>query len=178
MSLIHIIFPEIPKEILEHKLIYKSIIENRNTGEEFLLNQLRHDRITKKEYITAIEIHKSESLKEIRQHAKTKRALAYKYSFNGRSSFSYWIFVFGLSLSFFVLTLRYVYFNLIYNRFKTLRRALLFESSAWLTVSFFWLLHSVITRTKDCDSTAYLISRTYYICFYSCCNCIFYEICN
>ena len=161
MSLFHIFLNDKSDAMISHKKNYTPIIQKRNSSFDAILQQLKNDEISKDEYIATFEEIKTSSKKELKVYTATKKQLAIEHSFNGRSSFRFWIFVFGLSFSFFVLAIRYVYFNIKNNKSILLKKSFILEASAWLTVSFFWVLHAVVARNSDFDTKAYLLTGVF-----------------
>lgn len=157
MSLLHIFLDEQSPEMVSHAKTYRPIINARNEGSQLLLEQLKNNTITKEEYIISYESIMHTAKKDLAAYNKKKYNLAMEFSFNGRSSFSFWMFVFGLSFSFFVLSVRYTYFNFKKNKDNTVKRSFLFESCSWISVSLFWVLHALFATTEDFGTTFYLL---------------------
>jgi hypothetical protein len=157
MSLLHIFLDEESPEMIEHAKTYRPIINTRNEGYINLLNQLKNNSISKEDYILSLESVMKTAKADLAAYNKKKYELAHEFSFNGRSSFGFWMFVFGLSFSFFVLSIRYTYFNIKNNKAKSLKKSFIFESCAWISVSLFWVLHALFATTEDFSSTFYLL---------------------
>ncbi len=158
VSLMHIILPAKSEDMISHKKTYKPIINERDNGSAILLDQLETNKISKEDYIAKLRTHLASSNLKIKKYNEDKKIYALEHSFNGRNSLKYWFFVFGLALSFFVLSLKYVYSNVKHAESNDLKISILLESVAWITVSFFWLLHSIVVKTADFGTMIYLLT--------------------
>ncbi len=156
MSLWHIFLDEKSPEMISHSKTYTPIIKARNEGANLLLDKLKSGEISKEDYISSYETVMYKAKKDLAYYNKKKYNLAHEFSFNGRSSLSFWIFVFGMSFSFFILSLRYSYYS-IKKSTEALKKSAVFESCAWISVSFFWVLHALFAKTSDFGSTTYLL---------------------
>ncbi len=157
MSLYHVAFDEFSKEQLSHKKTYKPIIFERNSNQDVLLDKFENNKISKTEFLKAFRSQAEFSKEKINNYNYKKRELAHEHSFNGRNSFHYWFFVFGLSFSFLVLSLRYAYNIVNKSKKGDLRKSLIFESIGWIGVSLFWILHTVFKKTDDLPSLVYIL---------------------
>ncbi|MBC8753919.1 hypothetical protein H2O64_04505 [Kordia sp. YSTF-M3] len=155
MSLIHVYFGNKPDGTRENYLEYKSIIQERDSVQNILLLQLSNSIINKEQYIEKSNIKSELYSNKIKACNKEKRAIINSFKFNGRKSFHYWLFIFGLSFSFFFLAIRYTY-RIIYDHKNThLKKSLFFEASAWMAVSLFWVIHSVFVKSADLPTFVY-----------------------
>ncbi|MFK7749249.1 MAG: hypothetical protein AB8B65_12710 [Kordia sp.] len=157
MSLYHASFPDVPKELESHKYVYKSIIKDRDRIDKELVNKLLSNSLTREEYADTLIKHKQLFKQKLRDCNKEKKAIVHNFTFNGRSSFHYWFFVFGLSFSFLILALRYTY-KLVYKlKGGYLKKSLIFESVGWIAISLFWVLHTVFKKTDDLPNSVYIL---------------------
>jgi len=164
MSLYHVLFDEFSNEQISHKKTYNPIIVERNSSQDLLLDEFEKNKITKSEFLKLYKSQTNFYKEKINNYNYKKKDLALEHSFNGRNSFHYWLFIFGLSFSFFVLSLRYT-FRIIYeHKNKNFKKSLLFEASAWMAVSLFWVSHTVFKKTDDLPTTIYALV-TFIICF-------------
>ncbi|WP_156169196.1 hypothetical protein [Kordia jejudonensis] len=157
MSLIHVFYNDKYDKLTAHKKTYKPIISERKAIEMDLLTDLQNNKISKTEYISKLLAHKELYAKKIKDYNKEKKELAYEFSFHGRNSFHYWLFIFGLAFSFFCLALRYTYNMIVNSNNKSLTKSFVFESSAWLAVSLFWVFHAVFVNNADLPKPVYAI---------------------
>ncbi|WP_430413124.1 hypothetical protein [Kordia sp.] len=155
MSLTHIYFSNQPNGTRENYLEYKSIIKERDSIQNLLILQLNNSTISKEEFILKFNS-KSEHYKDkIKVCNKEKRAIINNFKFNGRKSFHYWLFIFGLSFSFFFLAVRYTYQIITDHKKKYLKKSLVLEASAWIAVSLFWVIHSIFVKNADLPKPVY-----------------------
>ena len=142
-------------DVAENNKTYKLLIQQRDSIENLLLAQLATDEITKNTYVDRLRLNTTFYKEKIKECNKEKREIIRSFSFNGRNSFHYWLFVFGLSISFFFLAIRYTYrINIDYKN-KHLKKSLIVEASAWIAVSLFWVIHSVFVQNADLPTPVY-----------------------
>ena len=110
MSLIHVYFSNKPNGVEENYSEYKSIIRERDSIQNLLMVQLGDNLINNEEYIKQTNIKHELYSSKIKLCNKEKRKIINDFKFNGRKSFHYWLFIFGLSISFFFLAIRYKVF--------------------------------------------------------------------
>lgn len=156
LSLFSVFSDEYSKEYLEHKKTYKQIIKNRDSSTKGLIN--KHAQTLLDKYPNDPEINKiANSLmsdyesnfeynrKEIKKYNSKKKELAYEHSFRGRSSFSFWISLFG------IVTLG-LYFS-IKSLFDSISRGSTFRHQlvdiTGIVVSVFWAIHLLFLTQKD-----------------------------
>jgi len=157
MSLYHVAFNEFSKEQISHKKTYKPIIYERNSKQDELLAKFENNEISKTEFLKYFKNQAKLSKEKINSYNYKKRDLAHEHSFNGRNSFHYWFFIFGLSFSFLILSIRYTYKVIKKSEKGDLKKSLIFESIGWIGVSLFWILHTVFKRTDDLPNIVYIL---------------------
>lgn len=155
MSLTHVYFSSKPDGTKENYLEYKSIIKERDSMQSSLLLQLSNSIISKEEFIEIYNIKSEIYNDKINICNKEKKVIINNFKFNGRKSFHYWLFIFGLSFSFFFLAIRYTYRIIIDYKDKYLKKSLVLEASAWMAVSLFWVIHSVFVKNADLPTPIY-----------------------
>lgn len=155
MSLFHVNFDDISNEQITHKKTYLPIIKERNSSQKLLLAQLENNEITKEQYIKLYKEKYAFYKGKINNYNSKKRELVKIHDFNGRKSFHYWLFIFGLSFSFFFLAVRYAYRIIIDSKDKYLKKSLAIEASAWMAISLFWVGHSIFVKSSDLPTYVY-----------------------
>ncbi|EDP95081.1 hypothetical protein U8527_08635 [Kordia algicida OT-1] len=157
MSLFHSFFPNTTPELERNYKFYKTLLAERDSVENLLITQLENKKISNSEFRNKFYSNKTYYKKEIKNCNNEKRKIAHAFSFNGRRSLHYWLFVFGLSFSFFILSIRYTYKQLLYLKKsnKLLKKAQILESSAWISISIFWVIHSIFVRGSDLPTPVY-----------------------
>ncbi|QHI38673.1 hypothetical protein IMCC3317_40670 [Kordia antarctica] len=155
MSLTHVYFSSKPDGTRENYLEYKSITKERDSVQNLLLLQLSNGIINKEEFIKIFHNKSDIYIDKIKKCNKEKRIIINNFKFNGRKSFHYWLFIFGLSFSFFFLAMRYSYRIVIDHKNKYLKKSLALEASAWMAVSLFWVAHSVFVKNADLPTPMY-----------------------
>lgn len=159
MSLFHVFFENKAPELKENYNTYKSLLKERDSIETLLISQLNKNEITASEFSKKFYDNKSLYKKKIKACNAEKREISTNFSFNGRKSFHYWLFVFGLSFSFFILSIRHTYKQLLHYKLtnKSLRKSQVFEAAAWISVSLFWVIHSVFISKADLPKPMYAL---------------------
>ncbi|MBC8755863.1 hypothetical protein H2O64_14390 [Kordia sp. YSTF-M3] len=155
MSLYHVSFNFLSNEQIEHKKTYVPIIKERNENQQSLFNKFEKNEITKSDFLRLYKEQTKLSKTKINNYNYVKRDLALAHSFNGRNSFQYWLFVFGLSFSFFALSIRYTLRIIYDHKNKYLKKSLVLEASAWIAVSLFWVIHSIFITNADLPTPIY-----------------------
>jgi hypothetical protein len=164
ISLFHIYFDSYPtKSVEKNNNHYDYLTSSRDSIENSLIKQLAIGEITKEIYIDKLSKNKSYYKKQISLCNAEKRQILKDFSFNGRNSFHYWLFIFGLSISFFSLALLYNYRIVKNSKNKFLKKSLKFESISWTAVSLFWVIHSIFVNKADLPTALYAIV-TFSIC--------------
>lgn len=158
MSLFHMFFASRSDAQLAHKATYKPLIESRNAAQQQLLCALIDNEINQATYIEQLQQSTLYYQQALKTYHSTKYTLAHAHAFNGRSSFKYWFWVFGLSVSFFVLAIRHSYISWQWADNKPLKWYKLLECVAWMAISCFWVCHTVFLTTKDFNNTTYIVT--------------------
>jgi len=158
MSLYHVCFDDKSKKLVDHKEVYNALIDKRTQIDSELIQNLLNDSLTKQEYALAVIEHKKLFKEKLRACNNEKKNIAYDFTFNGRNSFHYWLFVFGISFSFFFLALRYTFRIISEVKNGDLKKSLIFESIGWIAISLFWVIHTVFKKTDDLPTIIYAIT--------------------
>lgn len=163
LSLFCVFWNEYPDGYFEHKKNYKSIIKNRNTGfletisnhQEKLKKLYPNDKILQglsqdlsKEYNTILESSKT----NLREYTKTKKEYELAHSFRGRSSFHFWLMLFGLVSALFYFACKSLFDDI--SKGSHFRHQ--FVSIAGLIVSGFWFVHLVFYTQNDFLQNKYI----------------------
>ncbi|WP_271770396.1 hypothetical protein [Aquimarina algiphila] len=152
LSLFHVFFSNTTPEIEKQKQVYKSLVKERDTFFEKNLVSFQEGKLSKDEYIELTSkafIDYKSRLKEI---VKTKNAYAIEFSFQGRSSFHFWIFVFGLVAALFFFSCKSLKDDFL--RGSTFKFH--FVSLSGILVSGFWFIHLIFLTQKDFNQNKYV----------------------
>ncbi len=153
MSLFHIFFNSSPPKLAQNNKDYKEIIKNRNLLQAKYLEELNQKKITSDKYYLEITKLLSESKKEIKKVNNEKRAINNEFSFRGRRSFHFWIFVFGLVLPLLFFSCKSLYQDILRgDKYKSQ-----FLSLTGIVVSFFWMIHLIFFTQKDFSKNSYIL---------------------
>jgi len=157
MSLFHSYFDNKAPELKANYVEYKRLLKQRDSTENHLITQLNSKEISNSEFTKKFYSNKLLYKDKIKKCNNDKRNISQNFSFNGRKSFHFWLFVFGLSFSFFVLSLRFSYKQIVdsKNTNRLLRKAQIMESSAWIAISLFWVIHSIFVKNADLPKPVY-----------------------
>ncbi|CAL2095477.1 conserved membrane protein of unknown function [Tenacibaculum sp. 190524A02b] len=153
MSLLHIFYPAVSPKISTLKKEYKVAINNRNTLQNKYIEDLLNNKLTKEEYSLKVKKLLENTSIKVKSINKRKHKASQSFSFRGRSSFRFWIFVFGLvSLGMFF-SCKSLYDDIAKgSNFK-----FQLVSLSGITVSFFWLVHLLFFTQKDFTQTNYVL---------------------
>jgi hypothetical protein len=153
MSLFHIFFESKPSEISANNKEYRKVIENRNSLRLSYLEDLKDRKITIDAYYANLSSLIEQSEKDIALLNKERKKINQAFSFRGRQSFHFWIFVFGL-----VTALLYFSSKSLYKEIKE-KQSIGFQlnSIVGVTVSFFWIIHLTFFTQKDFTKNSYVI---------------------
>ncbi|CAM1374477.1 membrane hypothetical protein [Tenacibaculum xiamenense] len=163
MSLFHVFFSEYSYQYTEHKKIYKSIVESRDQGiMELLENHNKKIENTSdkdsliflsQKLITDYKSHRQKISLELKNYKKTKKQYYKEHSFRGRSSFHFWVFVFGLVSALMFFSCKSLYDDIVNGstyRFQ-------FISLTGIAISFFWMIHLTFFTQEDFTKNSYFL---------------------
>ncbi len=143
--------PEIKKIDHERALLKKSwnLIEH---GHDSLL---KYNLISKNEYFKVKQKNEALRIQSFRSIAQ-KRATAHtKFSYNGRSSFKYWLFIFGVFLTLFVSSCFAATKDYRLKQAGLLKWYEPYTSISYISVSLFWICHTFFRTSTDYGLTTY-----------------------
>lgn len=158
MPLIHVFYENKPKKLAENKLEYRTLLKERDSIEKSLFLMLNSDILSKESFTKKFNENKLAYKKKIKQCNIDKRKILKEFSFNGRNSFHYWLFVFGLSFSFCFLAIRYTFRIIQDSKDHYLRKSQILEASCWIGISLFWVFHSLFIKKADLPTLSYAIT--------------------
>ena len=152
MSLYHVFFDNKSPEIKINKEASIAMFKNRDSIQNELLEQLNNSVISKDEYYFEM----STLLKQVKIKKKKlkneKRVIAYDFSFRGRSSFHFWIFVFGLVTLGLFFSCKSLHHDIINgSSFKVC-----FMSICGIVISLFWVIHLTFMTQNDFTKNSYV----------------------
>ncbi len=154
LSLFHIFFDSKSDKIPANNDRYDEAIAYRNNTQKQYLEDLKNRKISVEEYYTlANDLMKfsKENLKEINSELAQ---INKEHSFRGRSSFHFWIFVFGLVTALFFFSCKSLHDD--FSRGSTFRFH--FVSLTGILVSGFWFIHLLFLTQKDFTQNKYIIA--------------------
>jgi len=154
LSLFHVFFNSRPKELSKNNLEYKSLIENRDSKQHEYLEQLKLGTITSIEYYQLANTLISDSNKQKKIINNAKRKITKDFSFRGRSSFHFWLFVFGLITALFYFACKSLFDEI--TRGSTFKHQLV--SIAGIIVSCFWFVHLLFFTQNDFNKNTYFFT--------------------
>lgn len=112
MSLFHVPFKRYSKNFLEHKKLYSKILKERNQIQDSLLNELGNT-LTIVQYKKAKKKYWNFSQNKLKTYTKKKKKLTEEHSFRGRTSFRFWLFVFGLVIALLFFSCKSLYHDIV-----------------------------------------------------------------
>ncbi|WP_299134626.1 hypothetical protein [uncultured Tenacibaculum sp.] len=144
--------PKILQLNKERSLLKKSWNSKEKNHDSLFINNL----ISKNEYFQIKTSNKKQRILDFRNIGKKRREYAIEYSFNGRNSFHYWLWVFGISLTLFIVSC-----FLAFKDARLHKEGLLkwYEPKAvisFIAISLFWLFHAVFKTSYDFELSTYL----------------------
>ncbi len=152
MSLFHAPLKRYSNDYITHYNTYDAIIKKRSFLQDSLLNQLG-STLNIKEYKNLRQQYWQQSQKELKIYTAKKRKLKKENSFLGRSSFKFWLFLFGLVTLGFYFAIK----SLIDDFKKELRTGYEFISIAGISVCLFWYYHLFFQKADDFYVQTYLL---------------------
>ena len=100
--------------------------------------------------------------KKLSKIKKEKDKAAIEFSFNGRSSFHFWVFAFGLVTALFFFACKSLYHDIVEGSNYKFQ----FISITGIIISFFWFIHLLFYTQKDFNKNSYIL--TILLCSLSC----------
>lgn len=143
-------FVSLSKERAELKVFWN---QKEKAHDSLLINNI----ITKSQYFSVKEINEEKRKSDFRNIAKKRKILALNYSFNGRESFHYWVWIFGIFITLLICS---CYLAIKDSRLKKAGLLKWYEphaSVAFILVSLFWMYHTIFKTSKDFELTIYTL---------------------
>jgi hypothetical protein len=136
----------------------RSILKKKWMKIEFEHDSLfKNNLILKAQYFKIKDINESKRIMDFRLISKKRRSITHAFSFNGRNSFHYWLKVFGMSLTFFIVACYLAFKDALLHKKGLLKWYESKASISFIAVSLFWLYHSIFMTIKDFDNTTYIL---------------------
>lgn len=117
---------------------------------------LANDLISKNDYLRIKKENKKSRFVSFTEIAKKRKIIANKFSFNGRSSKHYWMWIFGFSLFTFIVSCFLAIKDAKLNNEGLLKWYEPYASISFITISLFWLYHAVFMTKLDFIFTTYI----------------------
>ncbi|WP_438712687.1 hypothetical protein ACSTS3_10745 [Aquimarina muelleri] len=152
MSLFHVFFASQSPELLNEQSHYKKIVSERDSVNNLHVNKFEEDLISKAEYLSLVKSSFIFYKNKLKNSSAKKRKLAEKFSFRGRSSFHFWIFVFGLVTALFFFSCKSLHDD--FSRGSTFKFH--FVSFTGILVSIFWFTHLIFLTQSDFTQNKYI----------------------
>ncbi len=142
LSLFHVFFKNTNPKELEQLSLYAKKVKERDA---FFLKHFKsiNDEKGEKAYL--------DYKKELLIIKKAKHKYAKEFSFFGRKSKHFWIFIFGIVLGFFYFSVKSLFDE--FSRGSTFKHQ--FTSICGIIVSSFWLIHLFFFTQKDFNKNTY-----------------------
>lgn len=156
-SFLHRVFPSKNPKITELTNERASLKIFWNNKEADLDESFKEDKLSKKDYFIQKNINEKSRIAAFGEIAKKRSKYAKDFSFNGRSSLHYWLWVFGLCITFFIVACYLA------NKDARLKKAGLLQwyepwaGILFISVSLFWVYHTLFMRHMDFESETYIV---------------------
>lgn len=145
MSLFHIFFEAHAPESKAIMLEYNETISYKNTKLNEYLEKLKNKEISTEDYYSFTHNLLETTDSKIKRLSSDRIKVNNDFSFRGRSSFHFWIFVFGLVSALMFFSCKSLYHDIVHG--STFRFQ--FISLTGIAISFFWMIHLVFLTQKD-----------------------------
>ncbi|PKV51722.1 hypothetical protein ATE84_3820 [Aquimarina sp. MAR_2010_214] len=153
LSLFHVFFNATSSELITEQKNYKNIVKERDSINAYTIDLFKKNLITKDEYLAFADTHFELYKDKLKRKSKLKKELAISFSFRGRSSFHFWIFVFGLVTALFFFSCKSLHDD--FSRGSTFKFH--FVSLTGILVSGFWFIHLIFLTQKDFTQNKYVL---------------------
>ncbi|CAL2091766.1 conserved membrane hypothetical protein [Tenacibaculum sp. 190524A05c] len=163
LSLISVFFDEYSPEYLSHKKTYKSIIKKRDRDNRELITSYS-DKLKKQfpndkniqeiaeQLVIDYDNNYKQSKASIKAYNAKKKELVYAHSFRGRSSFHFWLALFGLVTLGFYFAVKSLFDS--FSRGSTFKHQLV--DIAGIIVCTFWAVHLIFLTQRDFLTNKYV----------------------
>ncbi len=153
LSLFHVFFNAKSKLVPLNNQKYSVEINRRNDLQNQYLEDLKNRKIDIEQYyVLATDLVKTSKQNVAKINAE-KRQINRDHSFRGRSSFHFWIFVFGLVTALFFFSCKSLHDD--FSRGSTFKFH--FVSLTGILVSGFWFIHLIFLTQKDFTQNKYVL---------------------
>ncbi|CAM1343851.1 hypothetical protein [Tenacibaculum amylolyticum] len=121
-------------------------------------NLFKNNSLSKEKYFEIKERNKKQRVSDFKNISRERKALAHDFSFNGRNSIHYWLWVFGVFLLMFIIT---IFSSL--KDYKLHKAGLLkwyepYANIVFTLISLFWLYHTIFKKNYDFSIDFYLVA--------------------
>ncbi len=152
LSLFHVFFSSTSSELITEQVNYKKIVKERDSINAYTINLFKKNQITKDEYLAFADTHFQLYKEKLKNKSKLKKELAMDFSFRGRQSFHFWIFVFGLVTALFFFSCKSLYDDIL----KGSTYKFHFVSLTGILISGFWFIHLIFLTQNDFAQNKYI----------------------
>ncbi len=151
LSLFNIFFDSKSEDIADNDKKYDKVVADRKEKTLIYRNQLKNKELCVEDFILKTDQLKLTCNKKIETLNKEKRKIKQDFSFRGRSSFHFWIFVFGLITALFYFSCKSLFDE--FSKGSTFKHQ--FVSISGLLISGFWFIHLIFYTQKDFSKNTY-----------------------
>ena len=130
-----------------HIKTYDQIIDKSNTNRELLIDNLESGTLSNTEFVSAIRALEAKKKTDLAAFHKKRKALREEYSYNGYTSYRYFLYAIGLPVFSLFTSLLLLVFLLNPAHAKALKYFYLIAIFACMYVACFWVSHTFLTRT-------------------------------
>ncbi len=155
------------KKLNKERTVLKNYWNKRETKHDSLFI---NDLISKETYFKIKIENEVKRKSDFKKISSKRKVIAHNFSFKGRTSFSYWLWIFGIFLTQFIIS---CFLILKDNRLRAVGLLKWYEpyaSISFIMVSLFWLYHTLFRTSKDFEFTFYtyvlviiLIPTSYFV---------------
>lgn len=153
LSLFHILFEPKSDLVAANDEKYDEIVVNRNSLNQKYREDLKNGHIGVDEFLLKTDELVNQSKAQINLLNKEKRKINQDHSFRGRSSFHFWIFVFGLVTALFFFSCKSLIDD--FSRGSTFKFHVV--SFTGVLISLFWFIHLVFLTQRDFNKNSYIL---------------------
>lgn len=163
MSLYHVFFDRYAENFLDHKKKYRPIIDNRNNEAINILTNFKN-YVNDKYEGDSISILSNKLLIDFKNnfqfhqdklddYHKKKNKIMKEHHFRGRSSFRFWLYVFGIVSALFFFSIKSLYNDIINKNSYRFQ----FISITGICIAIFWSMHLIFFTKTDISKNGYIL---------------------
>ncbi|MDB0600481.1 hypothetical protein PL373_04835 [Tenacibaculum maritimum] len=143
LSLFHVFFENKSKDVTKQYKLYSKVVKERDVFFENHFAKTGDEKGKKAyfDYKNKLYLIKTKKIKSAREH-----------SFRGRSSFHFWLFLFGLITPIFYFSCKSLFDE--FSRGSNFKHQLI--SLSGIVISFFWFIHLLFFTQKDFTKNSYI----------------------